>query len=120
MGTLAGILMLIALAAFSYQLFEYHWIAVPVVLIFAFDFMHFTHTRLAQVDSFLVLFIICMFYFLYRYGRTLYESEHSFQKPIMNLVLMGVNLGWQSLANGPVRIVFRELLYCFCAGHVIH
>ena len=93
MGTLAGILMLIALAAFSYQLFEYHWIAVPVVSIFAFDFMHFTHTRLAQVDSFLVLFIICMFYFLYRYGRTFYESEHSFQKPIMNLVLMGVNLG---------------------------
>ena len=37
------------------------------LLLMAFDFMHFTQTRIATIDSFVTLFIIYAYFFMFRY-----------------------------------------------------
>lgn len=57
-----------------------------------FDFMHFTQTRLATIDSYTVFFIMLMFYFMLDY----YDSktyERGFFKSLIPLMLSGVFLG---------------------------
>lgn len=73
MGAAAGAAMLAVLWAFGRRLFKNPWISLFVTTLFAADFLHFSHTRLAQVDSFLVLFIMGMYYFMLRYMEELEE-----------------------------------------------
>ncbi len=67
MGALAGIIMVPLLYAFARRLFGKPDYALLAAGLFAFDFMHFTQTRIATIDSFSVLFIIFMYYFMYQY-----------------------------------------------------
>lgn len=67
MGTLFGVLMLPVLWDFLRRLFHDDRIAVCGTLLFAFDFMHFTQTRIATIDTYAVFFILLMYRFLYRY-----------------------------------------------------
>ncbi len=67
MGAVAGILLLLVLWKFAGRLFENPWTSVGVLALMALDFLHFTESRLGQVDSFLVLFMTGMYYFMYRY-----------------------------------------------------
>lgn len=127
MGTLAGVCMLVVIAAFAYRLFDNPWISVPVTTIFAFDFMHFTHTRLAQVDSFLVLFIICMFYFTYLYGEEIRTPQFSLKRAIVYLFLTGINLGlaisckWSGAYCIPgILMLFFVYTYCSFRKKIIH
>lgn len=74
-GTLIGVLMLPILYALIKKMFG--GIAVPFcgTAIFAFDFMHFTQTRIATIDSYAVFFILLMYLFMYLYvngGRLRY------------------------------------------------
>lgn len=77
MGVISGSAMLIVIWLFGRKLFKNPWISVGITTIFAFDFLHFTHSRLAQVDTFLVLFMIAMNYFMYLYGEELLEQPIS-------------------------------------------
>lgn len=67
MGTLFGVAMLPVLWDFLRRLFHDDRIAVCGTLLFAFDFMHFTQTRIATIDTYAVFFILLMYLFLYRY-----------------------------------------------------
>lgn len=67
MGTLFGVLMLPVLWDFLRRMFHDDRIAVCGTLLFAFDFMHFTQTRIATIDTYAVFFILLMYLFLYRY-----------------------------------------------------
>ncbi len=67
MGTLAGVLMLPVLYAFLKRLFGNTALSGCGTVIFGFDFMHFVQTRLATIDSYAVLFILLMYYFMYRF-----------------------------------------------------
>jgi 4-amino-4-deoxy-L-arabinose transferase-like glycosyltransferase len=67
MGTLFGVLMLPILYVFLKKVFLRRSIAVCGTLIFAFDFMHFTQTRIATIDTYAVFFILLMYYFMYRF-----------------------------------------------------
>lgn len=74
-GTLIGVLMLPILYALTKKMFG--GIAIPFcgTAIFAFDFMHFTQTRIATIDSYAVFFILLMYLFMYLYvngGRLRY------------------------------------------------
>lgn len=74
-GTLIGVLMLPILYALLKKMFG--GLAVPFcgTVIFAFDFMHFTQTRIATIDSYAVFFILLMYLFMYLYvsgGRLRY------------------------------------------------
>ncbi|MBP3654440.1 MAG: glycosyltransferase family 39 protein [Oscillospiraceae bacterium] len=67
MGTLAGVLMLPFLYLLAKRMFKSTLGALATTTFFAFDFMHFVQTRIATIDSYAVLFIIAMYYFMYCY-----------------------------------------------------
>ncbi len=79
MGTLLGTLMLPVLYAFVKRLFGRRDAALGCALIFAFDFMHFTQTRIATIDTYGVFFLLLMYYFMYRFvsaGETGHALRH--------------------------------------------
>ena len=67
-GALAGVLMLPVMYLFSRRLFGRGDAALAVTLLTAADFMHFVQTRIATIDSFAVLSIILMYYFMLRWA----------------------------------------------------
>ena len=66
-GMLAGAFMIPALYFFGIMLFRKRIYGVIPAFLMMFDFMHFAQTRIATIDSFMCLFIILMFYFMYRH-----------------------------------------------------
>ncbi len=67
MGTLLGVLMLPILYIFLKNLFGKTVVSVCGTTLFAADFMHLTHTRIATIDTYAVFFILLMYFFMYRY-----------------------------------------------------
>ena len=66
-GTLIGVLMLPVMYALLKRMFSSVRICACATAIFAFDFMHFTQTRIATIDSYSVFFILLMYLFMYMY-----------------------------------------------------
>ena len=93
-GAVSGALMLAGVWAFARRLLKNDWVSFWVTAIFAADFMHFTQTRLAQVDSFLVLFMIGMYYFMYRYGEIVLGKQVEHKQRIWSfLAFSGICMG---------------------------
>ncbi|MDD5993395.1 MAG: glycosyltransferase family 39 protein [Clostridiales bacterium] len=91
-GTLFGIGMLPFMYLFGKRLFHQTWVAGVVTALFAFDFMHFTQTRIATIDVYGTFFIMAMFYFMLRYAQTsFYDTE--FKKTLIPLGLSGLMMG---------------------------
>lgn len=91
-GTLFGIGMLPFMYLFGKRLFHRTWVAGVVTTLFAFDFMHFTQTRIATIDVYGTFFIIAMFYFMLRYAQTsFYDTD--FKKTLIPLGLSGLMMG---------------------------
>ncbi|MCD8087372.1 MAG: glycosyltransferase family 39 protein [Oscillospiraceae bacterium] len=65
MGTLFGVLMLPVLYVLLKKMFGYTAVAACGSALFAFDFMHYTQTRLATIDTYAVFFILLMYLFMY-------------------------------------------------------
>lgn len=92
MGVLFGIMMLAVIYVFSKRLFKNTFFATGATLFLAFDFMHFTQTRIATIDSFSVFFIILMYYLMYLY----YDSdtkELPYKSSLVILLLCGIVFG---------------------------
>ncbi len=110
-GVLFGIGMLPFLYLFGKRLFRQTWVAGVVTTLFAFDFMHFTQTRIATIDVYGTFFIIAMFYFMLRYAQTsFYDTE--FKKTLIPLALSGLMMGigcaskWTAIYAGAGLAVF--------------
>ncbi|MBQ8603390.1 MAG: glycosyltransferase family 39 protein [Oscillospiraceae bacterium] len=69
MGTARGVVMVVIMYLLAKQLMKNEKTALLCCFIFAFDFMHYTQTRLATVDSYLVLFVMLMFLFMLKYAE---------------------------------------------------
>lgn len=67
MGALFGAAMVPIMYCFGKRLFGKSDFALLLASVFAFDFMHFTQTRIATIDVYGVFFIILMFYYMYQY-----------------------------------------------------
>ncbi|MCR5809104.1 MAG: glycosyltransferase family 39 protein [Clostridiales bacterium] len=67
MGTLFGIAMVPVMYCFGKRLLKRSELALFSAFIFAFDFMHFTQTRISTVDVYGVFFILLMTYFMYKF-----------------------------------------------------
>lgn len=67
MGTLFGIAMLPLIYLFARKITEHTSLAALAELLFAFDFMHFTQTRIATIDVYIVFFVLLMYLFMYHY-----------------------------------------------------
>lgn len=91
-GTLFGIGMVPILYAFAKRLFHKSEYALLASFLFAFDFMHFTQTRIATIDVYGVFFILLMYYYMYQYYRMNFFSD-GLQKTLKPLALAGVFFG---------------------------
>ena len=63
-GTLVGVLMLPVLYVLVKKLFGSTRVAACATLVFATDFLHFTQTRIATIDTYAVFFILLMYLFM--------------------------------------------------------
>jgi hypothetical protein len=92
MGTLTGVLMLPAMYCLCKQLLKERWTAVLGCFLLAVDFMHFTQTRIATIDSYPVLFILLMYGFMYRYVQ-MNVSRAPLYRTWVPLGLSGIFMG---------------------------
>lgn len=88
MGVLFGILMLPVLYVFLKRMSGYTAVATCGTTVFAFDFMHFTQTRLATIDTYAVFFILCMYLFMY-----LWLEDGRGKRGLLWLGLSGLSFG---------------------------
>ena len=104
-GALFGIGMLPVLYAFGKRLFKSSNYALALTALFAFDFMHFTQTRIATIDVYSVFFILLMYYYMYQY-ITMNFFVDGLKKTLKPLALSGVFFGigaackWTSIYAG--------------------
>lgn len=91
MGNIAGILMIPVLYIFAKRMFKKTKYATLAALFLCFDGFHYAQTRMATVDSFLVLFILLAFLFMYQY-ITLDKNVSLFQK-LKQLFFSGLFMG---------------------------
>lgn len=115
-GTLMGVLMLPFLYLFGKRMFQKTWPAAFVTVLFAFDFMHFTQTRIATIDVYGTFFIIAMYFFMYWYTQTSFYDTKLW-KTLVPLGLCGISTGlgiaskWTAIyaAAGLALILFYML-----------
>ena len=91
-GALAGVLMLPGMYLLGHLLIKRKWGGPAAALLMALDLMHFTQTRIATIDSFVVLWIIWMVYFMLRW---FYQDffHKPFLKTLIPLALSGICMG---------------------------
>jgi dolichyl-phosphate-mannose--protein O-mannosyl transferase len=91
MGEIAGISMLAVIYILAKRLFGETRYAVLAAVLLASDGMHFVQTRIATVDSFLVLFIMLAYLFMYQYIKT--EDNGSLGMKLIHLFFSGLFMG---------------------------
>ena len=89
MGTLFGVLQLPLLYVFCKRLFKRTLWAASATGLFAVDFMHFTLTRIATIDSYSIFFILLMFFFMYEYSQCNFNRQKLW-KTFIPLGLCGI------------------------------
>lgn len=118
MGTLFGIAMLPFLYLLGKKMTGNTPAAALTCFLFAFDFMHFTQTRIATIDVYITFFVIAMYYFMYSYcSMSFYDTP--LHKTFIPLGLCGVCMGLALPANGPVSMPDVVWHCCFsrtCCG----
>jgi dolichyl-phosphate-mannose-protein mannosyltransferase len=92
MGTLFGVFMIPLLYMFAKKLFNRTYLAFIATFLLMFDFMHFTQTRMATIDSFSVFFIILMFYYMYDYFKMNFNNQ-KLSETLIPLGLCGFAFG---------------------------
>ncbi len=92
MGTLFGVLLLPLMYLFAKRLFKQTLFAFIPTFLFAVDFMHFSQTRIATIDSYSLFFVMLMYYFMYRYTETNYNRE-PLGRTLIPLALCGISFG---------------------------
>lgn len=119
MGTLLGILMLPILYLFLKRMFRSSFISAVGTLLFAADFMHFTQTRIATIDVFIVFFILLMYYFMYRFYEQSKEAIH-LKKYVLYLFLSGLMfaLGISSKWTGAYAGIGLAVIYAVSLVHI--
>ena len=90
MGVFFGILMLPMLYVFLKKMFRYTAAAFCGTALFAFDFMHYTQTRLATIDTYAVFFTLMMYLFMYFW---LTEGDDNPRRRLLWLGLAGLGFG---------------------------
>jgi len=114
-GALFGVLMIPFLYALALRLFKDRFWAFAASFLFAFDFMHFTQSRLATIDVFAVFWIIALFYFTYR-ACELNPFSCRITRLMLFLALAGLSFGLGAATKWIV--VYAGVGVAFCL--IIH
>jgi dolichyl-phosphate-mannose--protein O-mannosyl transferase len=113
MGTLVGVLMLPVFYLIAKGLFKRTSIAFCTTTLFAFDFMHFTQTRIATIDVYAVFFILFMYLFMWRYVTS--AMRRRFIKPRCRFFCPGCFSGSARRRNGFASTRAWGFLRCTCS-----
>ena len=92
MGTLFGALMLPLMYLLGKRLFKDSFWAFFCTFLLMFDFMHFTQTRLATIDSYTAVFVMGTYFFMLDYYDS-WAFERGFSKSLVPLLFSGIFLG---------------------------
>ncbi|MEZ4357602.1 MAG: phospholipid carrier-dependent glycosyltransferase [Eubacteriales bacterium] len=92
MGTLTGVLMLPLMYIFAKRIFRKTLYAFIPTFLFAVDFMHFAQTRISTIDSYSILFIMLMYFFMYEYVNRNYNRD-GLKKTLLPLGACGIAFG---------------------------
>ena len=92
MGVLFGILMIPCFYQLSRRLFQYNWIALLTTVLFSFDFMRLSHTRIASIDSFMTFFVLAAFTFMVEFYLE-YKANGNSKKAKIFLGISGAMFG---------------------------
>lgn len=114
MGTLCGVIMVAIMYFIAKRLLKTKIAAFTTTFVFAFDFMHFTQTRLGTVDSYVTMFVMLMFLFMIKYAEVPLEKDIYGQ--YLNLLVSGVFMGCAIAVkwNGAYSAVALALYYFRC------
>ena len=117
MGPLFGVLMLPVLYHLCKQLLGKTWLCSLGTLLFAFDFMHFTQTRIATIDTYSVFFLLLMYDAMvcFLYKDIVKDSMNSLLIPLgLSGVFMGLGVAskWTAAygAAGLAVLFFGKLI----------
>ncbi len=91
-GAMAGVLMLPGMYLIGKLLTVKRSIGLFAMLLMALDFMHFAQTRIATIDSFVTLFIIYAYYWMFRY-MAMDRQNMPLGKTLAPLGLSGLMMG---------------------------
>lgn len=91
MGAFFGVLMLLPLYILLKNMFGKTKVAMCGTLLFAFEFMHFTQTRIATIDTYGVFFTLLSFLFMWRWMTAPYTAK--LQATWLDLFLCGLSFG---------------------------
>ncbi len=116
-GTLFGIFMVPLIYLFARQISKNTATAALACILFTFDFMHFSQTRIATIDVYITFFVILMYYFMYRYCcLSFYDT--ALKKTWLPLGACGICMGlgiaakWTGVYAGcGLAVIFFSLLY---------
>lgn len=115
-GTVAGILMIPLMYIFGRMIFRSAFWGMFTAFIFTFDFMPFVQTRIATIDSYITLFVIAAYVFMYAYIRDC--ETLPLKKALLFLAGSGFFMGlaiaskWQGVyAAVGLAVIFFPALY---------
>ena len=116
-GTLFGIAMVPLSYLFAKKITDYRPASALACVLFTFDFMHFTQTRLATIDVFITFFVMLMYFFMYSYWRmSFYDTP--LWKTLIPLGACGISMGlgiavkWTGVYAGVgLAVLFFSVLY---------
>jgi len=115
-GTLFGIFMIPLMFAFARQMFNSNKLGIFAAFILTFDFMLFSQTRLATIDTYVTFFVLAMFFAMYMYVKGI--GVNSLTRSLSLLAICGALMGlavaskWQGIYGAlGLPILFFPALY---------
>ncbi len=91
-GVIFGIIMIPFIYLLGLKLFNSTGFATFGTILLTFDFMHFVQTRLATIDSFVTLFVLIAYYFMYEYYNSSFYFDDN-KKLYRTLGFSGIFMG---------------------------
>ena len=92
MGVLAGIILIPVFFLLARRIFKNSLTAYFTTFIYTFDFMHLSHSRIASIDIFVVLFVVAAYYFMLLFYES-YADNGIKSKVLVFLGLAGIFFG---------------------------
>ncbi len=116
-GTVFGILMVPITYLFGKRFTGNTAASALACSLFAFDFMHFTQTRIATIDVYITFFVLLMYFFMYEYSKLSFYDTPLY-KTWIPLGICGICMGlgiaskWTGVyAGAGLAIIFFNTLY---------
>jgi dolichyl-phosphate-mannose-protein mannosyltransferase len=105
MGTLFGVMLVPVMYLFALKIFKKRLFAFTGAFLMMFDFMRYAQSRLATIDTYSVMFVMLMYYFMYDYFTTK-SYDLTFKQSLKPLAFCGLSFGigiackWTSMYAG--------------------